>query len=215
MSGAPLHAPVAAAVGARAGLMPSALRLLLALALWMAPGIARAQARPAPPGIELGLTVGRFPSWTATSYSDDGVGDRRFPASGLVGATLAVFPVRQLGIRGAVETTGLRFYSEDSGYDLWRLSLEARPATVGPLALFAGAGVGRLSQTNGISFRLLNVGGGAQLKLFGAFSLFLAADLVWRSDPRTSSSIIQRTEVDLDPLSWRGGLVWRIVRFGR
>jgi len=192
-----------------------ALRLLLAL-IWLGPGIARAQARPAPPGIELGVTLGRFPGWTATFYSSDaGVGDRRFPASGVVGATLAVFPVRQLGIRGAVETTGLRFYSEDSGYDLWRLGIETRPATVGPLTLFAGASVGRLAQSNGTSFRLWNVGGGAQLRVVGAFSLFLAADLLWRSEPRTSSTFIQRTEVDLDPVSWRAGLVWRIVRFGR
>lgn len=187
----------------------------LALAACLPPAIAAAQSRPAPAGIELALTVGRFPAWTATLVSDAGADDRTFRAATLMGASLAVFPVRQVGVRAAVETTGLRFYSEDSGYDLWRLSVEARPATIGPLTLFAGAGVGRLSHTSGTGFLVWNVGGGALLGLTRAFAVFLAADLLWHSDPRTFGFVIQRTEVDLDPVAWRGGLVWRIVRFGR
>jgi hypothetical protein len=190
-------------------------RLGLALVACLAPALAAAQARPAPAGIELGLSLGRFPAWTATFSGDFGVGDRSFDAATLAGASLAVFPVRQLGVRAAVETTGLRFYSEDSGFDLWRLGVEVRPAAIGPVTVFANAGIGRLSHTSGIGFRLWNVGGGAQLKLIGAFSFLIAADLVWLSDPNASSPVIQRTEVDLDPIAWRCGLAWRIARFGR
>jgi len=205
---------VAATVGAGPRLTRLA-RFGLALAALPAPALAAAQARPAPAGIELGLSVGRFPAWTATFYGDAGVGDRSFEATTLTGASLAVFPVRQLGVRAAVETTGLRFYSEDSGFDLWRLGVEVRPAAIGPVTAFAGAGIGGLSHTYGIGFRLWNVGAGAQVKLIGAFSFLCTADLVWLSEPSAGSSVIARTEVDLDPIAWRCGVGWRIVRFGR
>jgi hypothetical protein len=176
------------------------------------PGQLQAQSRPASAGIELGLLVGRFPSWRVLQFSDAGVADRTFRTTTVPGATLALFPVRQIGIRATLETSGLRVYSEDDGFDVWRIGLEVRPAAIGPLILFAGASVGRLSHTNGVGFDVWSIGGGAQLRLTGAFSALVAADVLRDSDARTRGTSVQRTEVDLDSVAWRAGLVWRVVR---
>lgn len=76
----------------------------------------------------------------------------------------------------------------------------------------SSASVGRLSQTNGVGLAVWSIGDGAHLRLTGACSALVAADVLRESDARRRDPSVLRSELALDPVAWRAGLVWRVVR---
>ena len=188
--------------------------LLLVIASASLAETATSQLPPERGGVELGLSLSWFPEWTVTTHYPDGASEvSQFQRQALWGGTLAVFPVRYIGIRGRFETSGIRYYSEDSGFDIWRLGLEGRFVRFGPATAFAAVEYGKLSQTYGIHMNFWSTGGGFFLRLSDAFVFTLSAELLWCSDAWMQNAMGRQTEIDLEPFGQRLAISWRPLRF--
>jgi hypothetical protein len=189
--------------------MPVALVILI---LWATSG--NAQSRFPPAGVELRLTVERFPGFTIDRHFPTGIFPQRHDRMGMLGASLAVFPIRYLGVRASGATTGPSFYSEDISSNRWLLAVEGRGPRLGPVTPVASIGFGRFSNTYGLFFRYWTAGLGARLPLFGPITAAVDAELIRGTSSGIKGSGVLRTVLHLDPLVWRVGLAWRLVRFG-
>jgi hypothetical protein len=190
--------------------------LVLACAVCAWPHSIASQQVPELAGVELGVSLGSFPQWALMRNSNGGR-ESGFNRHTVFGATFAVFPVPYIGVRGRVESVGVRIGS-DRGFDLWKLGLEGRFVRFGALTPFVIFEVGNLAATSSYYMRLGSAGAGAVLRISDVIVLTLGADFVWPFSAGQHGNLnrpdrVLPSDIEREPFLPRVTITWRPFRF--